>query len=94
MELTAKDTWITSKFNHKLFFANIVASKCTINLLHSKNNDGWSPCSVQDFTSYANRFGDDYCLAPIKDSNTGDEDNKEDEDSNNQSKMFIMTDRV
>merc|ERR1711973_874157 len=41
---------------------------------YNKNNDGWSLCSVQDFTSYANRFGDDYCLAPIEDSNKGDSD--------------------
>ena len=60
-----------------------------INFFHSANNDGWSPCSVQDFTSYANRFGDDYCLAPIKDSNTGDEDNKEDEDSNNKKEVCV-----
>jgi len=56
---------------------------------YNANNDGWSPCSVQDFTSYANRFGDDYCLAPIKDSNTGDEDNKEDEDSNNKKEVCV-----
>merc|ERR1719295_32514 len=39
-----------------------------------KTTDGWSPCSVQDFTSYVNRYGDDYCLAPIEDSNKGDSD--------------------
>jgi len=46
--------------------------------------DGWSQCSVQDFTTYANSYGDDYCLAPIEDGNNGDnEDDKEDEDSSN-----------
>ena len=53
----------------------------------SDHTDGWSQCSVQDFTTYANSYGDDYCLAPIEDGNNGDnedeEDNKEDEDSSN-----------
>merc|ERR1719295_1749685 len=51
------------------------------------HTDGWSQCSVQDFTTYANSYGDDYCLAPIEDGNNGDneddEDDKEDEDSSN-----------
>jgi len=31
------------------------------------HTDGWSACSVQDFTNYFNRYGaSDYCLAPIE----------------------------
>ena len=44
-----------------------------LNLPNRSHTDGWSQCSVQDFTSYFNRYGaNSYCLAPIQNNGGND----------------------